>query len=117
MNRISLPVVVSIAMLLSGTVLAQSQCDRPDNVMIPDGASASLDQMVEAQTGVRAYLSAMEEYLECMNEMIDSADDETETETVNAWINDYNEGVGEMESTAERFNEERIAYQQANPSE
>jgi hypothetical protein len=117
MNRISRSVVASIAMFVSGAVLAQSQCNRPQNVSIPDGASATLDQMIEAQTSVRAYLSAMEEYLECMNDMIDSADDDTESATVNDWINDYNEGVGEMESTAERFNEERVAYQQANPSE
>ncbi len=117
MNRIAFPVVASLAMLLSGTALAQSACGRPDSVIIPDGASASLDEMIEAQSGVREYLAAMEEYLECMNEVIDSADEETPPETVNAWINDYNTGVGEMESAAERFNEERVAFQQANPSD
>ena len=117
MNRISLPVVAPLAMLVAGTTLAQSACDRPQNVTIPDGASASLDDMIEAQSGVRDYLTAMEAYLECMNEVIDGADEETPPETVNDWINEYNEGVGEMETTAERFNEERVAYQQANPSQ
>lgn len=117
MNRFSLHVLASFAMFVSGAALAQSQCDRPNNVAIPDGASATLDQMLEAQNGVRDYLSAMEAYLDCVNEVIDSADDETAPETVNGWINTYNEGVGEMESTATRFNEERVAYQQANPSE
>ncbi len=117
MKRISLPVLASVAMLISGTALAQSQCNRPDNANIPDGASASLDQMVEAQNGVRSYLTTMEEYLECMNEVIDSADDDTDADTVNDWINEYNEGVDEMEETAEQFNEERVAYNQANPSE
>lgn len=117
MNRISLSVTTTIAMLITGTALAQMQCDRPANANIPDGASASLDQMIEAQTGVREYLTAMEEYLECMNEHIDSADDDTDSDTVNEWINQYNAGVDEMEATAARFNEERVAYQQANPSE
>ncbi|MGD2168007.1 MAG: hypothetical protein PVF63_07860 [Gammaproteobacteria bacterium] len=117
MNRFSLHAVASFAMLVSCTAFAQSQCDRPAAVTIPDGASATLDQMLEAQTGVREYLSTMEAYLDCMNEMIDSADEDTPPETVNEWINTYNEGVGEMESTASRFNEERVAYQQANPSE
>lgn len=104
-------------MISSGAALAQSDCSRPANASIPDGASATLDQMIEAQNGVRAYLTSMEEYLECMNEFIDDADDDTEAETVNSWIDEYNEGVDEMEETAERFNEERVAYQQANPSE
>ncbi len=117
MKRFSFTVSALLAMLVTGTALAQSECSRPENVVIPDGASATLDQMIEAQTGVRDYLAAMEEYLDCMNDMIDSADEETPPDTVNAWINDYNEGVGEMESAAERFNEERIAYQQANPSD
>ena len=117
MKRISLPVAASIALLISGAAFGQSDCDRPDNVNIPDGASASLDDMVEAQSGVRDFFSTMVDYLECMNEMIDSAIDETRPDTVNTLINDYKEGVTEMESVAERFNEERVAYQQANPSE
>lgn len=117
MNKISLSITASVAMLCCGSALAQSNCDRPTNASIPDGANASLDQMLEAQNGVREYLSTMEEYLECMNSMIDSADDDTDADTMNSWINDYNEGVDEMEETAERFNEERVAYQQANPSE
>ena len=117
MNRFSLLAIASFATFFSGAVLAQSQCSRPEAVTIPDGASATLDQMLEAQTGVREYLSTMEEYLDCVNEMIDSADKDTPPETLNAWIDTYNEGVGEMESTASRFNEERVAYQQANPSE
>ena len=117
MNRISLSITAAAALCFSGAALAQSDCNRPANASIPDGASATLDQMLEAQTGVREYLSSMEEYLQCMNEVIDGADEETDSETMNTWINEYNEGVDEMEATATRFNEERVAYQQANPSE
>ena len=73
--------------------------------------------MLEAQSGVRDFLTSMETYLECVNDTIESAGEETAPETRNAWIADYNSAVGEMESTAERFNEERVAYQQANPSD
>lgn len=117
MNQISLAIVASFAIFMSGTAVAQSNCNRPDSINIPDGASASLDQMIEAQNGVRGYVSSMEEYLECMDSMIDDADEETDADTVNSWINQYNAGVDEMEATAQRFNEERAAYQQANPSE
>lgn len=117
MNRISLSAIVSLSLVYSCGALAQDSCTRPEAVAIPDGASATLDDMLAAQSGVREFNSAMEEYLDCMNEMIDGADEETPPETVNEWINEYNEGVGEMETLAAQFNEERIAYQQANPSE
>ncbi|HMB74237.1 MAG TPA: hypothetical protein VKQ06_11740 [Gammaproteobacteria bacterium] len=116
MIRIS-PLIAVCAMLATGQALAQSQCERPASVTIPDGASATLDDMLEAQTGVREFLTTMETYLNCMNGIIESATDETPAETLNAWIAEYNGAVGEMETVAARFNEERVAYQQANPSQ
>lgn len=116
MIRIS-PFIAMCAMLAAGPALAQSQCERPAPVTIPDGASATLDDMLEAQSGVRDFLSAMEAYLECVNGVIESATEETPPETRNGWIENYNGAVGEMESVANRFNEERVAYQQANPPE
>jgi len=116
MIRLSI-VVVAISVLASGTAVAQSECERPAATVIPDGASATLEEMLEAQTGVRGFLEAMEGYLDCMNARIESANEETPPETVNGWIELYNAAVAEMEALATRFNEERVAYQQANPSQ
>ena len=116
MFRISLSFPV-IVLLAGQAAFAQAQCERPEAVAIPDGANATLDEMLEAQTGVREFLETMESYLDCLNAVIESADEETPPETVNAVIEQYNAAVGEMEAAAARFNEERGAYQQANPAE
>ena len=116
MNRLSAFIAVA-ALLAAGPGLTQAPCERPTPVTIPDGATASLEDMLEAQSGVREFLESMEGYLACMNGVIESATEETAPETRNAWIEDYNGAVGEMETVAARFNEERIAYQQANPSQ
>jgi hypothetical protein len=116
MNRTSIFLSISV-LLTTGSALAQSQCERPAAVDIPDGSAATLDQMLEAQSGVRDYLAAMEAYLDCMDDVIESATEDTAPETRNTWVTNYNAAVDEMEATATRFNEERVAYQQANPSD
>ena len=97
-------------------VFAQ-QCENPAVVDIPDGATATLDAMLEAQTGVRTYLEDMEVYLACLNEEIEAQDDDTPEEISSLMIDRYNNGVTEMETVAETFNDQRVAYQEANASE
>ncbi|MGD8810362.1 MAG: hypothetical protein PVG24_12205 [Gammaproteobacteria bacterium] len=116
MFRLSI-LILALSLAAGEAAFAQSECGRPAATTVPDGASASLEQMLEAQTGVRDFLAAMEAYLDCMNAQIESADEETPPETVNGWIELYNAAVSEMEALANRFNEERVAYQQAHPSE
>jgi len=116
MIRLSI-VLVAISMLAGGTAIAQSECERPETTVIPDGASATLEEMLEAQAGVRAFLDAMNGYIDCMDARIEAAAEDTPPETINGWIEARNSAVGEEEALAARFNEERQAYQQANPSQ
>jgi len=96
---------------------AFAQCDSPTMVSIPDGATATLDDMLAAQSAVRDYLGAMEEYLACLNEEIEAQDDETPEEMQALMVERHNSGVTEMETVAATFNEQRVAYQEANASD
>ncbi len=95
---------------------AFAQCDSPAIVEVPDGATSTLDQMLEAQTAVREYLAAMEEYLACLNTEIDAQTEETPDEIRALMVERYNNGITEMETVAATFNEQRVAYQEANAS-
>ena len=108
-----------LSALLASAVTAQAaaQCVQPGMVVVPDGRSATLEEMLEAQTAVRTFLADMEEFLTCINEEIDAQPDETPQEVRAALIERHNAGVTEMETVAARFNEQRIAYQQAHPSQ
>lgn len=98
------------------TLTAFAECETPSMVDVPDGASASLDQMLAAQSAVRDFLAKMEEYLSCVNDEIDAQPEDTPEEIRALMVERYNNGVTEMETVAARFNEQRIAYQNANPS-
>ncbi len=96
--------IIAIAALLglSGGVLA---CDYPgsDEIVIPDGATASEQQMLKAQQVVTAYIQAMEDFLECLGREFDALEEPT-PEAGQLRDLRHNAAVSAMEDIAERFN-------------
>ena len=43
-------------------------CEYPERPTLPDGSVASKEQMIAAQTSVKAFLAAVDEYLTCIEE-------------------------------------------------
>jgi hypothetical protein len=41
-------------------------CDYPDRPQIPDGSTASKDELLAAKNGVQSYMEAVDEYLTCI---------------------------------------------------
>lgn len=113
MIRAAFWATAALALVSTG---AYAECTGPGSAEIPDGSTASYDEMVAAQSAVRAYLAAMEDFLACINEEIDAQDEETPEEARAALVERYNAAVTDMESTGARFNEELGAYRAANPS-
>ena len=59
-------------------------CEYPERPVLPDGSTASKQQMIEAQAAVKAFLAAIDEYLDCIEQQekdavaaMDSPDEET----------------------------------------
>jgi hypothetical protein len=68
--------VVSIAVLWAAFSMPVFACDKPAAPdSIPDGKTASMDDMMATKKAVDAYKSAMEEYLSCekSNAKLDAA--------------------------------------------
>jgi len=86
-------------------------------VQVPDGGTATMDEMVTAQQDVREYVAAMEEYLACVNDEIDSAGDDAPEEYKALMVTRHNAAVSEMEAVAAAFNEQVRAYRAAHPEE
>lgn len=91
-------------------------CDNPAMVTVPDGATATLDEMVAAQNGVREYMAAMEEYLACLNDELEAGGEDAPAEFQALMVSRHNSGVTEMETVAAAFNDQLKAYRAANPS-
>ena len=108
--------------ILSGLALtvllataAQAECNYPKSPSnLPDGNTATQEQMVEGMKQVKAYNGQVTEYLSCleqeMNARIEAAGPDApaeQIEQIKAIHNKrHNAAVDELEQTASRFNEQ-----------
>lgn len=86
--------------LLSVTAMA---CERPSfTAAIPDGKSASGTEMADAQQAVKAYVSAGEAYIACL-------EDEGQSNSP-TFVKQRNETIDGMEKIAATFNRQLRSY-------
>jgi cyclophilin family peptidyl-prolyl cis-trans isomerase len=83
---------------------AVSQCSSPQVPQIPDGATASMDEMLAAQSAVRDFLAQSETYLKCLDQA--SEGDDVSDEQRAALVHEHNTTVSLMEVIAQRFNDQ-----------
>ena len=113
MNRALTFTVSLLCLLVSSYALA---CEYPKRADVPNGSTASKDEMIAGQKSVKGYMAAMEEYLDCIDEEEKSAvetaelSEEERASRDAAFTKKYNAAVEEMEIIAARFNEEVRAY-------
>jgi hypothetical protein len=94
---------------------AHAACQRPSAISVPDGATSTFEDMVAAQSDVRAYMAAMEAYLACINEEHAANDDEAPTEFKSAPSDLHGSAVTELETLAAAFNRELQSFFRAHP--
>lgn len=114
MNTI-LRTALGAAMILA-TSLAFA-CDYPARPHIPDGATASKDELIAAKSGVQDYIAAVDGYLQCLEdkekaaiaELEDPAPEELQrrNELLNKRFDAANE---EKALVGEQFNQQIRAY-------
>ena len=92
-------------------------CEYPDRVKIPNGTTATKEDMLEGQRGVKAYMANMDVYLECIVDeekmaraVIEEISPEHEQQREDMLNKKYNAAVDEMERLAAQFNVEVQAY-------
>ncbi len=92
-------------------------CDYPQRVSIPNGSSATKDEMVAGQKGVKQFMANMEQYLACIedkDEQNDASVEEpnliVEAQREEMLVKKHNAAVEDMEKIAAQFNEEVRSY-------
>ncbi|MDE0753446.1 MAG: hypothetical protein OSB26_02210 [Woeseiaceae bacterium] len=92
-------------------------CDYPTRVMVPNGNTATKEDMLTGQKGVKTYVAEMEVYLECIiaeektaRDTLGALEPEQEQEREDMVNKKYNAAVDEMERLAAQFNSEVQAY-------
>src|SRR5690606_30075018 len=105
--------LVLTGLLATGAALAECEYPRPP-AGVPDGATATQDEMVAGMKLVKAYNEAVTAYLGCldkeMNEQVEAAGPEAspaQIEQIKAiHTKRHNAAVEELEAHAARFNEQ-----------
>jgi hypothetical protein len=111
--------IVSIAVTLLAAGAAHAECSYPKPpAALPDGATATQEQMVEGMNSVKNYNKEVDGYLSCLDEEMskrvaaagpDAPADQLEQ--IKAIHNKrHNAAVEELEAHASRFNEQVKVY-------
>jgi hypothetical protein len=94
---------------------AQAACDYPADVKIPDGSTATQEDITAASAAVKKYLADMEAYMACLDAEAAALPVEQQTpEAKSMHVKRYNAAVDAMELTANSFNEQLRAFKAAN---
>lgn len=109
-----------LAVSVAAFCLAQGAlaCDYPARVQdVPDGNTATRDEMVAGKKAVQTYISDMEAYLSCIEAeesqavmALGETDEEAKTQRAETFNKKYNAAVEEMNLVAEEFNIQLRAY-------
>lgn len=100
---------------------AQAACIYPRAPeSVPDGATATYDQMVAAQQAVKKFDADVTAYNACLDMELQAImanpeiDDARKAELASMQVKKNNAAVDEAQSVADRFNEQLRAYKEAN---
>ena len=110
--------------LLSSASFAED-CSQPSAPNVPDGAKASMEQMLEGQKSVKTFQATNLEYMACLEKSFTAAkaaaEEGTDEEKAAAQkihdkaVDAYNAAVSKEEEVAGQFNTEIREYKAANP--
>jgi hypothetical protein len=101
-------------LLVMGASPVFADCTEPDEskVVIPSGAQATRDEMVAAQTAVKAFDTAVAAYSDCLKQDEDTkvaaGGDKAKVHAEAVKLN--NEAVMKLQLIADKFNEELRAF-------
>lgn len=111
------PVKLVLASSLLLAAQAALACDYPEKASIPDGDTASEEEMVEGHSDVQEYVANMEEYLDCIvaeekaaREELGELEPEVEQQREDMLDKKYNAAVAEMKTVAAQFNAQLQAF-------
>ena len=98
-------------------------CEYPERVTVPNGTTATKEEMLEGQRGVKNFVATMETYLACIVEeekvargKIENLSAEEEQQREDMLSKKYNAAVDEMERIAAQYNVEVQAFRAKDSS-
>ncbi len=117
--------IVALTLLL-GSSVTLAECVSPDAPSLPDGAKATMQDMIAGQNSVKTFQTANIEYMGCLEKAFTAAEASAKEgsdkekaaamATYDESLAKYNDAVSKEEEVAGQFNVEIREYKAANPS-
>ena len=114
-----------LALVMGSSYTVAGDCTMPEAPGLPDGATASMEDMLAGQKAVKEFQAANLEYMGCVEQSISAAEEATlkasdeDKEAAQAAhqkaLEAYNAAVSTEEEVAGQFNTEIREYKAANP--
>jgi hypothetical protein len=105
-----------VAAVAVGFTYSAAACEAPAPVAVPDGKTSTMEQMLAGQAQVKAYQTAMNEFLACIDAEAAAEGETAPEEFKSLMVARHNAAVAEMEGVAAAFNDQIKAYRAANPA-
>ena len=107
--------IITAALLIGSVGYAQltlAKCDYPKmNFVIPNGATATMENMVAGQSNFKSYNADMETYLTCLDSELSKVKDLDNYQDIQDLSDSkYNAAVDELTEAANQWNEAVRAY-------
>ena len=110
--------LILIAAASSFALAAHAACELPLPTgvrVLPDGATATQEQLVAARTEITAYVQVADTYIACIDEELAAAGEEVSPEFKAILVNRRNAAQLEKETLAAAFNRALQAFRAAHP--
>jgi hypothetical protein len=110
-------IVIVAASCLSLETHAACELPHPTAVrVLPDGATATEQDLLAARAEISTYVAAAKAYVDCIDLELDAAKQEqTSAEFKTILVNRRNAAVAEQEAVAQAFNRQLQAFRAAHP--
>jgi hypothetical protein len=92
---------------------AGAACTYPAEVVIPDGRTATKEQMMAASAAVKEYMAKVDEYLACLDKEEADLGDAVTEEQKQIHTSRHNAAVDALNAVAARYNEQVREYKKA----
>jgi hypothetical protein len=109
--------IAATALLSTGTAFADCPYPAPPE-KLPDGASATMQDMLAGQKTVSEYNKAVQDYVSCIDKEVDAAiakrgdklKPEQKADMQRVEAQKHNAAIDQLQSVADRFNEQVKVY-------
>jgi len=103
-------------LFVAGVGHAQVACTMPESPTIPDGRTASEQELVATVAEIKTFQAALADFRECLQAEEDGLGEEMTPEQQQSIVESFNSSVDEEEAVAAEFNEAVGAFKAANPN-